>query len=128
MPPAQPDEDAEIGDRLDLAADLVAAVEAVGELAPRVRLALLEAERNAAALLVDVEDHHLDLLADVHHLGGIHVLVGPVHLGDVDESLDPFLDLHEAAVVGDVRDLAEQARVRRVAARDVLPRVRRPAA
>ena len=86
-------------------------------------LALLEAERDAAALLVDVEDHDLDLLADVHHLGGVDVLVGPVHLGDVDEALDAFLDLHEAAVVGDVRDLAEQARVRRVTARDVLPRV-----
>src|SRR5688572_17723595 len=80
----EPDEDAEVGDRLDLPGHLVAAVEAVGELAPRVRLALLEAERNAAALLVDVEDHHLDLLADVYDLGGVYVLVGPVHLGDVD--------------------------------------------
>ena len=91
-------------------------------------LALLEAERNAAALLVDVEDHHLDFFADMHDLGRVDVLVGPVHLGDVDQTLDAFLDLHEAAVVGDVRDLAEQPRIRRVAPRDVLPRDPRRAA
>ncbi len=41
----QADEQAEVGDGTDLAADLVAAVGVVGELAPRVRLALLDAER-----------------------------------------------------------------------------------
>ena len=124
----QADEDAEVGDRLDLAADAVAAIEALGEFAPRIRLALLEAQRNAAAFLVDVEDHHLDLFADMHDLGRIDVLVGPVHFGDVHEALDALLDLHEAAVIGDIRDLAEQPRIRRVAPRDVLPRDPRPAA
>ena len=42
----------------------------------------------------------------------------------MDQAFDALLDLHEAAVVGDVRDLAEQARVRRVTPRDVLPRIR----
>ena len=65
----QADEDAEVGDRLDLAADLVAAVVVLGELLPRVGLALLQPEGDAAALLVDVEHHDLDFLADVHHLG-----------------------------------------------------------
>ena len=119
----QADEQAEVGDRTDLAADLVAAVVVVGELAPRIRLALLDAERNATTLLVDVEHHDLDFLADVHDLGRVDVLVGPVHLGDVHEAFDAFLDLDEAAVVGNVRDLAEQPRARRIAARDVLPRI-----
>ena len=56
-------------------------------------------------------------------LAGIHVLVGPIHLRDVHQTLDALFDFHEAAVVGDVRDLAEQPRVRRVAPRDVLPRI-----
>ena len=51
------------------------------------------------------------------------VLVGPVHLGDVDQAFDARLDLDERAVVGDVGDLAEQARALRVAARDAVPRV-----
>src|SRR5687768_1743038 len=117
------DEDAEVGDRLDLAGDLVAAVEVVAELLPRVRLALLDAQRDAAALLVDVEHHHLDFLADVHDFRRIHVLVGPVHLGPVHQAFDAFFDLDEAAVVGNVRDLAEQARAGRIAAADLLPRV-----
>ena len=119
----QPDEQAEVGDRTDLAAHAVAAVVVVRELAPRVRLALLDAEGDAAALLVDVEHHDLDFLADVHDLGRVDVLVRPVHLGDVHEALDALLDLHEAAVVGDVRDLAEETRARGIPARDVLPRV-----
>ena len=102
---------------------LVAAVVVVGELTPRIRLALLDAERNAAALLVDVEHHDLDFLADVHDLRRVDVLVGPVHLRDVHEAFDAFLDLDEAAVVGNVRDLAEQPRARRIATRDVLPRI-----
>src|SRR2546429_94696 len=119
----EPDEDAEVGDRLDLARHLIAAVVILSELLPRVRLALLEAERYAAALLVHVEHHHLDFLAGVHHFRGVDVLVGPVHLRDVHQSLDPVLDLDEGAVVGDVGDLAEHAGVRRVAPRDVLPRI-----
>jgi hypothetical protein len=60
----------------------------------------------------------------VHHLGGIDVLVGPVHLRDVHQALDAVLDLHECAVVGDVGDLAEHAGMRRIAAGNILPRVR----
>ncbi len=120
----KPDENAEIGDRFDLAADLVAAVVVLGEVLPRIGLALLDAETDAAALLVDVEDHDFDFLADVHDFGGIDVLVGPVHFRDVHQTLDALFDFDEAAVVGDVGDLAEQPRVGRIAPRDVLPRIR----
>src|SRR6185369_7778715 len=51
----QPDEDAEVGDRLDLAGDLVALLVVHREVVPRVRHALLHAERDPAALLVDLE-------------------------------------------------------------------------
>jgi hypothetical protein len=54
-------------------------------------------------------------------LDGIDVLVGPVHLGDVHQAFDARLDLDERAVVGDVGDLAEQARALRVAAGDAHP-------
>ena len=53
----------------------------------------------------------------------MHVLVGPVHFGDVDQAFDALLDLDERAVVGQVGDLAEQARARRVAARQADPRI-----
>ncbi len=92
-----------------------------GELFPRIRLALLHAQRNAAALGVDVEDHHLDLVAQLHHLGRVDVLVGPVHFGNVHQAFHARLDFHERAVVGDVGDLAEQARAFRITALDVDP-------
>src|ERR1700728_1259668 len=116
-------EDSEVGDRLDLPGDLVAAVVVLGELLPRVGLALLQAEGDAAPLLVDVEHHDLDLLPGVHHLGGVDVLVGPVHLRHVHQALDAVLDLDERAVVSDVGDLAEHAGAGRITPRDVLPRV-----
>ena len=104
--------------------DLVALLVVLAELHPRIRLALLEAERDAAALLVDVEHHDLDLVADLHDLVRIDVLVRPIHLGDVHEAFDAFLDLREAAVVGDVRDLAEETRARRITPREIGPRIR----
>ena len=85
-----------------------------GELFPGIRLALFHAERDATALGVDIEHHDLGLVTHLHHLGGMNVLVGPVHLGDVPQTLDARLDLDERAVVGDVGDLAEQARAFRM--------------
>jgi hypothetical protein len=48
-------------------------------------------------------------------------LLGPGHLGDVDEALDALLELHERAVVGEAHDLALDAHAHRV-----LQRGRRP--
>src|SRR5712691_5493335 len=117
----QPDKDAEIGDRLDRAADFVAFLEVDSELFPRVRLALLHPERDAAPFLVDFEDHDLDLVAERDHLGRMHVLVGPVHLGHVHQSLDALLDLDESAVVGEIGHLAEKPRPGRITARQSHP-------
>src|SRR5690606_5655484 len=119
----QADEHAEVGDRLDLAGDLVALLVDRGEGLPRVAGDLLDAQRDAAALLVHVQDHDLDLVANLDHLGRVDVLVGPVHLRHVHQALDARLDLDERTVVGDVGDLAEHAGVGRVAAGDVLPRI-----
>src|SRR5690606_15267849 len=119
----QADEDAEVGDRLDLAVDLVALLVDGREGLPRVGRDLLDAQRDAATLLVHVQHHDLELVADLHHLGRVDVLVGPVHLGHVHQALDARLDLDERAVIGDVGDLAEHAGVGRVAARDVVPRI-----
>src|SRR6185312_6708614 len=119
----QADEHAEVGDRLDLAGHLVALLVHGGKRFPRVGPRLLDAERDAAPLLVHVQHGDFGLVSDLNHLGRIDVLVGPVHLGDVHQAFHARLDLDEAAVVGDVGHLAEQARTDRVAPRDVDPRV-----
>src|SRR4051812_10804597 len=119
----QPDEHAEVGDRLDLSLHAVALLVLARKVFPRVGHALLHAEGDAAALLVDLEDHHLDLVAHLHDLGRMDILVRPVHLRDVHQALDAALHLDERAVVGEVGDLAEEARAGRVASRDADPGV-----
>ena len=119
----QADEDAEVGDRLDLALHFVALLAVHRELFPRIRHALLHAQRNAATVLVDLQHHDFDFVAELHDFRRVHVLVGPVHLGDVHQAFDARLDLDERAVVGEVRNLAEQAGVGRITARQAHPRI-----
>src|SRR3546814_11113589 len=69
----QADEDAEVGDRLDLAVDLVALLVDGREVLPRVGRDLLDAQRDAATLLVDVQHHDLELVSDLDQIGSAHV-------------------------------------------------------
>src|SRR5580704_5493232 len=101
-----PDEDAVIGDAANLAGDLVARLVLLGEERPGIGLELLEAEADALALRVDLEDLALHLLADLQDLARVLDLLGPRHLADVDEALDARLELDERAVVGDRLHLA----------------------
>ena len=102
----EPDENTEIGDGLDAANYLITLLVGGGELFPGVGLALLDAQGNPAPLLVDVENHHFDLVTELNNLGGMDILVGPVHLRNVHQALDALFDLGEASVVGDIRDLS----------------------
>ena len=87
-----------------LPCDDVVLVVALDDLLPRVGLRLLEAERDALAVAVDVEHLDLDGLADLEHLGRV-VDVAPRELGDVDQPVHP-VQVDERAEVDDVRDLA----------------------
>ena len=68
------DERAERDDLRHTSFDDVLFAVALDDLLPRIRLRLLEAERDPLAVAVDVEHLHLDGLTDVEHLGGmVHV-------------------------------------------------------
>src|SRR5690606_11952208 len=82
---------------------------------PRVLTALLHAERDTATVFVDLENHDFDFFAQGDNLARIDVLVGPVHFGNVHQTFDTVFDFNERTVVGEVRDLAEQAGALRVA-------------
>ncbi len=120
----QAEEQAELGLVLDLALDGRADRMLLRELFPRIAHGLLQAERDAALGGVDFEDDHLHLLRGGDDLARMDVLLRPAHLGDVDQTLDPRLQLHEGAVVGDVGDAAGEARADRVFRLDALPRIR----
>src|SRR3989442_13203196 len=71
-----------------------------GDVLPGIGLQLFQAERDALALPVDVEDFHLELLANLHHLGGMgHAAVA--HVGDVEQAIHAA-QVDEGAEVGDV--------------------------
>src|SRR5579863_2779421 len=88
---------------------------------PRVLDRLLEAKANALVVGVDVEDHHVDgvtLLDDFRRM--LHAL-GPRHVRDVDQSIDPRLDFDERAEAGQVAHLAGDPRAHGVALRQHHP-------
>ena len=76
-----------------------------GRAAADLALDALDAQREPAALLVDLEDLHPDLVAGLDDLARVlDVVLG--ELGDVDEALDAGEDLDERAEGDDLGDLA----------------------
>src|SRR4051812_32915305 len=84
---------------------------------------LPEAEGDALALLVHVEDDAGDLVALADDLAGVAHLAHPAHVADVQEAVDPLLELDERPVVRQVAHRPGDHRPRRVALRDLVPRV-----
>ena len=98
----QTDEDTEVSDGLDLAGNTVALGVSFGKQLPRVGFALLQTQGDTTTLFVDVQNHHVNHVANVDNLGRVDVLVGPIHLGYVYQAFHAFFDFNEAAVVGQV--------------------------
>ncbi len=115
------DEQAELGDVADLAFEHRARGMTLGERVPGILHALLQAEADAALVGIDFQHHHLDLLAGGDDLVRMNVLLHPAHFGDMHEAFDARLQLHEGAVVGDVGDLALEARADRIFGADAFP-------
>src|SRR5439155_12270553 len=100
------DERAVVGQVAHDAADDGSRRVALSHLVPRIGLDLLHAQRDFLLLFVDIEDLHLDLVADRHDLAGMIDAFGPTHLADMDQALDARFQLHEGAVAHDIDDLA----------------------
>src|SRR5689334_13525228 len=88
---------------------------------PGIFLGLLEAQRNPLVLSVDVEDHDVDRVALLHHLGRMLNPLGPGHVGDMDQAVDSRLDFHERPEAGQVPDLAVDPGAHRVLERQHHP-------
>ncbi len=96
------DERAVVGQADHATLDALAHAELLGHATPRVFGDLLEAQADALALFVELEHHHLDLVADVEHFGRV-VDPAPAHVGDVQQAVDAA-EVDEATVLGDVLD------------------------
>src|SRR5262245_20634077 len=119
--PVEAEEETELGLILHFPFDLGAGRIFLDKGLPRIAHGLLQTERYAPLDRIDLEDLHVHLLRGRHDLAGMHVLLGPRHLGDVDKAFDPRLQFHERAVVGDVGDPAFEPRAHRVFGLDTLP-------
>ena len=98
------DKRAVVGDRDHLAANARTGTVLLVDIRPRVRQKLLESERDAFAVPIDVQNLHVDRGADVHHLGRMPD-AAPRHVGDVKQTVEST-QVDERTEVSDVLDLA----------------------
>ena len=85
---------------------------------------LAQTQGDLLLLALDVQHHRFHFLAHLQHVTGAGNALGPGHLGNMDQPLDPFLDLDKGAVGHDVDHPALDARGDRVFFLDAFPRVR----
>ncbi len=95
-------EAAVVGDVGDLAEHTGAFRIAPRDVDPGILAHLLEAQGDTLALAVELEHLDLDLVADLHHLGGV-LDAAPGHVGDVQQTVDAA-QIDEGAVIGEVLD------------------------
>jgi hypothetical protein len=98
------DERAVVGDVGDLAEQPRALRIAPAETDPRILAELLQAERNAVLLLVELQDLGGQLLTDLNDLARM-AHAPPGEIGDVEQAIDAA-QIDESAVIGDVLDHA----------------------
>src|SRR5712664_1078081 len=116
-------ERAEVGHLGDLALHAAADGVLVGQLGPWIRMELLDAQREALVLDVDVEHHRLHLVALLEQVARVLDALRPADVGHVHQAVDALLHADEDAEVGDVADLAADDRPDRVLLLEQRPRV-----
>src|SRR5690606_22983493 len=102
----QLDERTIVGEVADLAGDDHVDRVLFRDLGPRVLLGLRPAAREPLPLLIDAQDHAVDLVADLHQFAGMADALGPRHLADVHQPFDPRFELDEGAIAHHVDDLS----------------------
>ncbi len=86
----------------DLAADAGALRVLHFDLFPRILELLLQTERNALLLLVDIQHKHFEFLAHGDHFARV-IDAAPAHIGDMQQAVHSA-QIHERTEIGDVLD------------------------
>jgi len=74
-------------------------------------------------LALSIQDDHFDFVPFLDDFRGVVDLPRPGEVGDVNHAVEPFLQLDEGAVAGEVADLALDLRARRILLQGLVPRV-----
>src|SRR5690606_36500906 len=117
------DDHAVLDDPHDLRRRLHARLEARDDVLPRILGRLLQAQRDPLILRIHAEYDDADVVALAQHLRRMLDALRPAHVADVDQPVDPRLDLDERAEAREVTDLALDTRADRVLLRQREPRV-----
>src|SRR5262245_27202816 len=72
----------------------------VGDVFPRAGALLLQTQSDLLAILVDVQDHDLDLVVDLEHVAGM-IDSAPTHIGDVKEAVNDS-QVHERGELSEI--------------------------
>src|SRR5579871_362993 len=96
----QLDERAVVSNRQNTATNLRTNRVALRRIKPRIRRQLLEAQRHALLVLVELQNLHLNLVADVHQITWMRQ-PAPAHVSDVQQAIKAA-HIDERAVVGQV--------------------------
>src|SRR6202161_2605170 len=95
----------------------------VARLGERIALELLDAERNALLLDIDIEHHGLDHVALLEVVDHLLARKLPVEIGQMDHAVDIALEPEEQAELGLVLDLAFDRRSHRELFDEYFPRI-----
>src|SRR5438093_2160139 len=120
---AEIDDDTLVHEPHDTTAQLGATRVCLADPQPRILLRLLQSQRDALVLGVDVQNQHVDLVTLLHDFRWVLDPLGPRHVGDVNQAVDARLDLDERAERRQVADLAAQPRPDRILLRQRHPRI-----
>src|SRR5574344_1862717 len=90
---------------------------------PWVGLALLQTQRDTTTFFVDIQNHDFNGVTNVHNLGRVNVLVGPIHFRHVYQTFNALFDFNEAAIVSQVGHATGQASAFWVTLSDSDPRI-----
>src|SRR6185312_3664724 len=88
----------------NLALDLRANRELAFDIVPRIRHLLLETQAHAFLLAIDIENHHVDVLANLQHFRRMPN-TAPAHVRDMQQAIDA-VEIDERAEIRDVLDRA----------------------
>src|SRR5262245_53884198 len=95
----------------------------LGEL-PGVGHDLFQSQGNTTMARIYVENDHLDILSNLKHFGRMGDFSGPRHLRNMDESLNPALQLNKSTIVHQTDDFALHPSAHGISIGDRVPGVR----
>src|SRR2546426_250455 len=93
------------------------------KIVPRVRLQLFDRKRHSPVFRINSGYDRIDLLAFLQHFARMLDALGPAHLRNMHQSLDPRFQFYESSIISYARNLPRDPSGGRKALLDCFPRI-----